>query len=196
MTAGVATTTLALAGAFASINLQPPPERTITLDDPAGVVTTTLTATPQPDDDPEATTPSTSLPSNEPPPNELPATPPPTETTPSSDSGDQATGEQPSSAPPEPVASTPPGLNIDITNTSTWESGYCMQAAVTNNTDEPIIWTATFDLGGTVASVWNAAVDDSSPAAAVFSGEEGYNTELGPEAETEFGACVDTNGNQ
>jgi hypothetical protein len=48
-------------------------------------------------------------------------------------------------------------LDVQVLPMSDWETGYCRTVVITNNTDEPVDWTVTFELvdGGTINHFWN-----------------------------------------
>jgi hypothetical protein len=48
-------------------------------------------------------------------------------------------------------------LDVQVLPMSDWETGYCRTVIITNNTDDPVDWTVTFELvdGGTINNFWN-----------------------------------------
>lgn len=87
---------------------------------------------------------------------------------------------------------TTPGIRTSETITSQWDDGYCVQIEVINDSTDQDSWQVVLDLDGTIATLWNATVSETSPGTFAFSGLEGYNATILAGAVTSFGACVDT----
>ncbi len=122
---------------------------------------------------------------------------PPAGAAPSPAPSTRVTGAPTSSAtePPRPdpdptAATTTAGLLTASERTSEWSGGYCFQMQVTNEGERLDAWQVVADLGGTIATLWNATAEPIGDRA-VFAGIGGYNAGLDAGERTSFGACVD-----
>jgi cellulase/cellobiase CelA1 len=94
----------------------------------------------------------------------------------------------------ESTVATTPGVDISLTTTSEWDSGYCVQVRVDNPGPDPVTWRVELDLGGALESVWAATREPSDGGTLVFTGEPGYNDTLEPGSWTTFGMCLARSG--
>jgi hypothetical protein len=79
------------------------------------------------------------------------------------------------------------GIEFTLIESSTWATGFCMDATVTNTTDAPIVWETRAEISGTITSIWSAeyTLDGDEH---VFTGVS-WNAELGAFGSTTFGFC-------
>ena len=70
---------------------------------------------------------------------------------------------------------------------SVWDAGACYRGYVTNVSDETAPWEVAVELGGQIFKLWGAKVENGE-GYFVFIGD-GWNIELGPGGEHEFGFC-------
>ena len=97
---------------------------------------------------------------------------------------------------PEPDPDPIPEGNADfeIRTTSDWGTGYCADVTVTNPGDQTIAWEVTFELDGSLTSLWSAEyhVTGNTVTATGVS----WNRELAPQGATSFGFCATRSENQ
>jgi hypothetical protein len=81
------------------------------------------------------------------------------------------------------------GVTLDLTTVSEWDSGFCMDAVVSNLSGSAVAWEVRATIPGTISGIWNAEylLDGSDY---VFVGVD-WNSELGPGETAEFGFCGD-----
>jgi endo-1,4-beta-xylanase len=81
------------------------------------------------------------------------------------------------------------GVTLDLTTVSEWDSGFCMDAVVSNLSGSAVAWEVRATIHGTISGIWNAEylLDGSDY---VFVGVD-WNSELGPGETAEFGFCGD-----
>ena len=79
------------------------------------------------------------------------------------------------------------GIEFTLIESSTWPTGFCSDATVTNITGDPVVWEVRAEVTGTVTSIWSAeyAIDGDDH---VFTGVE-WNAELPGFGSTTFGFC-------
>ena len=79
------------------------------------------------------------------------------------------------------------GIEFTLIESSTWTTGFCADATVTNATEAPVLWEAREAISGTITSIWNAEYriegDDH-----VFTGAA-WNSELPAFRWPTFGFC-------
>jgi hypothetical protein len=79
------------------------------------------------------------------------------------------------------------GVEFTLIESTTWTTGFCSDATVTNTTAEPIVWEVRSEVPGTITSIWSAEyvidADDH-----VFTGVS-WNAELPAFGSTTFGFC-------
>ena len=81
--------------------------------------------------------------------------------------------------------------NVDVTVTtqSDWNTGYCANVTVINNTSAPVDWQVTFPVVGTVNNFWNVIWSQSGNQ--VTAGGVGWNNILQPgESSHSIGFCA------
>ena len=79
------------------------------------------------------------------------------------------------------------GIEFTLIESTTWTTGFCADATVTNTTDAPVVWEAREELMGTITSIWNAEYRVEGDEH-VFTGVE-WNAELPAFGSTTFGFC-------
>lgn len=91
---------------------------------------------------------------------------------------------------PEPEPDPIPGGDTDfeIRMTSDWGTGYCADVTVTNPSAQTIVWEVTFELDGSLSSLWSAEYDVSGNT--VTATGVSWNRELAPQDSTSFGFCA------
>ena len=79
------------------------------------------------------------------------------------------------------------GVEFTLIESSTWATGFCSDATVTNTTADPIIWEVRAEVVGTITSIWGAeyVIDEDDH---VFTGVS-WNAELDEFGSTTFGFC-------
>ncbi|MBN1429496.1 MAG: cellulose binding domain-containing protein, partial [Anaerolineae bacterium] len=55
----------------------------------------------------------------------------------------------------------PGDVTVTVTTQSDWNTGYCANVTVTNNSSEPVNWKVTFPVVGTINNFWNAVWSQS-----------------------------------
>ena len=48
-----------------------------------------------------------------------------------------------------------PGLDVVVDISSDWGTGFCTDVQVTNTTKATVLWETTYDVGGTITTIWN-----------------------------------------
>ena len=91
---------------------------------------------------------------------------------------------------PEPDPEPAPGgdANFDLRITSAWSTGYCADVTVTNPHTQTIAWEITFELDGSLSSLWSAEYHVSGNT--VTATGVSWNRELAPQGSTSFGFCA------
>lgn len=91
---------------------------------------------------------------------------------------------------PEPEPEPVPGGDADfeIRITSDWSTGYCADVTVINPYAQTIAWKVTFELDGSLSSLWSAEYDVSGNT--VTATGVSWNRELAPQSSTIFGFCA------
>ncbi|MEC8194054.1 MAG: DUF1592 domain-containing protein [Myxococcota bacterium] len=79
------------------------------------------------------------------------------------------------------------GVEFTLIESTTWTTGFCADATVTNTTDAPVVWEAREEVMGTITSIWNAEYRVEGDVH-VFTGVE-WNAELPAYGSTTFGFC-------
>lgn len=93
---------------------------------------------------------------------------------------------------PTPTATPPPpsgGLTVTVTRTADWNTGYCADVAVRNNSRNPIDWTVTFAVQGRVNNLWNANWRQNGNQVAADG--VSWNNIVQPNSTVAFGFCAD-----
>lgn len=88
---------------------------------------------------------------------------------------------------PEPEPG-PTGAELTLREASRWDSGYCMDATVTNPGASDVTWAVTTEVEGTINNLWNAEGDGQS-GRVTFRGLD-WNATLGPGQTAQFGWCA------
>ncbi|HEY0051180.1 MAG TPA: cellulose binding domain-containing protein, partial [Pyrinomonadaceae bacterium] len=88
-------------------------------------------------------------------------------------------------------ANAPPsseGLTTDINIVNDWGGGYCADVTVANTTANPIDWTVSFTIEGTVSGLWNVAYvqNGNTVTAEGFS----WNNIIQPQGSLAFNFCA------
>jgi cellulase/cellobiase CelA1 len=95
----------------------------------------------------------------------------------------------PTSPPDPPGGEVTPGAVLVVTEASRWETGYCANARVENQTDAELRWAVEHRLEGTLSNLWNAE-GSGDTGRVVFRGVA-WNAMLAPGQSAEFGWCAD-----
>lgn len=87
-------------------------------------------------------------------------------------------------------------VNVTFNVTSAWDTGYCAEITVTNNTNSDIsAWTFQFDLAAaTVYSVWSVNYSTMGNTTSMTSGATWMNTIPANGGTISFGYCANDNG--
>lgn len=83
---------------------------------------------------------------------------------------------------------TTDGVEVLVEITSDWDTGFCTNVAVTNNGTSTVMWETTYDVGGSITSLWNAESTAVDPLTR-FVGAQ-WNDTLQPGSATSFGYCA------
>jgi cellulase/cellobiase CelA1 len=94
----------------------------------------------------------------------------------------------PTEPPTAPGPEVTPGAALVVTEASRWETGYCANAAVENQTDADLRWAVEHRLEGTLNNLWNAE-GSADTGRVVFRGVA-WNATLAPGQRAEFGWCA------
>jgi hypothetical protein len=94
----------------------------------------------------------------------------------------------PTSPPDPPGGEVTPGAVLVVTEASRWETGYCANARVENQTDAELRWAVEHRLEGTLSNLWNAE-GSGDTGRVVFRGVA-WNATLAPGQSAEFGWCA------
>lgn len=80
-------------------------------------------------------------------------------------------------------------IEVDVVISSDWGSGFCTTVSVTNNGTSAALWETTYDVGGSITTLWNA---QATPAGALtlFVGEQ-WNDTLQSGESTSYGYCAE-----
>ncbi len=79
-------------------------------------------------------------------------------------------------------------LQVDFTEQSRWQSGYCAQVQVSNVSSNEITWTIELDIEGTIYNAWES-MRSADTGLVSFSGAN-HNATLGPGQRASFGFCA------
>lgn len=90
---------------------------------------------------------------------------------------------------PVAIAWTPPTVSLVIDETGRWGSRYCVDATVTNRSNETLAWQVETEVEGTITDLWSAVSAPGADGKTIFSGVS-WNRELAPGASTTFGWCA------
>ena len=91
---------------------------------------------------------------------------------------------------PVAIAFEPPTVSFVITETGRWGSRYCVEVAVENRDDEPLVWQVETEVEGTITDLWSAVSAPGTGGKTLFSGVS-WNNELGPGGTASFGWCAE-----
>lgn len=85
---------------------------------------------------------------------------------------------------------TPPAgdLEVNVTTTSDWGSGYCADVSIANRSGVAVDWATQFEIEGTVSSLWNAKYSQQGNVVSV----EGlsWNNTISPNQAISIGFCA------
>ncbi|MCK6574807.1 DUF1592 domain-containing protein [Myxococcota bacterium] len=95
----------------------------------------------------------------------------------------------PGTEPPPPGDDVTPGATLTVVEASRWQTGYCANAAVVNDTDAELRWVVAHAVEGRINNLWNAERSADS-GRVVFRGVA-WNAALAPGQRAEFGWCAD-----
>ena len=88
------------------------------------------------------------------------------------------------------VNETPPAgdLEVNVTTTSDWGSGYCADVSIANRSGVAVDWATQFEIEGTVSSLWNAKYSQQGNVVSV----EGlsWNNTISPNQAISIGFCA------
>jgi len=88
------------------------------------------------------------------------------------------------------VNETPPAgdLEVNVTTTSDWGSGYCADVSIANRSGVAVDWATQFEIAGTVSSLWNAKYSQQGNIVSV----EGlsWNNTISPNQAISIGFCA------
>ncbi len=90
---------------------------------------------------------------------------------------------------PDPVGNDE-GLSWVVMQTTSWETGYCMNVDVTNNGAGPTTWAIELAVEGSINNIWNAQQSPGAGGKQRFVGVE-WNRSLAPGATAAFGFCAE-----
>jgi cellulase/cellobiase CelA1 len=76
---------------------------------------------------------------------------------------------------------------LDLGDYNSWDTGFCVNAEVTNEGDETATWEVSATISGDITSIWNAETWLEGEES-VFVGVE-WNATLAPGETTTFGFC-------
>lgn len=91
---------------------------------------------------------------------------------------------------PTPTTTTtvvPGEAAVSFTTTSSWGSGYCSDAVVTT-TGEDVVWNISFDIDGSVSTLWNAGYEQAGLTVSVSG--SAWNATVSAGSSTSFGFCA------
>jgi len=88
---------------------------------------------------------------------------------------------------PEDDADYSGAVILEITENSSWDSGFCADAEVRNEGAETVEWEVRATISGEITSIWNASTWEDGDEN-VFVGTD-WNATLGPSESTTFGFC-------
>jgi len=84
---------------------------------------------------------------------------------------------------------TTKGVEVLVEISSDWGTGFCTNVAVTNNSTSTVLWETTYDVGGSITSLWNAQATSVDPLTH-FMGEQ-WNDSLQAGESTSYGYCAE-----
>ena len=80
-------------------------------------------------------------------------------------------------------------MELVITETSSWDGGWCAEGEVINDGEEGVTWSVRAEDVGTITSIWDAE-DQVSGDETVFIGVE-WNSSLASGERATFGFCAE-----
>jgi len=85
---------------------------------------------------------------------------------------------------------TPPAgdLEVNVTTTSDWGSGYCADVSIANRSGVAVDWATQFEIEGTVSSLWNAKYSQQGNVVSVEG--LGWNNTISPNQAISIGFCA------
>ena len=112
--------------------------------------------------------------------------PPPTDEPDDEPDDDSGADDGSSSGAPPPAD---PDIEIEVTQTGTWDTGECNQVIVTNVSDADVTWEVALPVTGTITTSWSSVWAEQGDEW-IFSGEP-WNATLASGTATDFGFCVE-----
>lgn len=90
---------------------------------------------------------------------------------------------------PDPIGNSD-GITWTTVQTNSWQTGYCMNVDVKNESDAQATWAIELAVEGTINNLWNAAQSPGAGGKQRFVGVE-WNKSLAPGATAAFGFCAE-----
>jgi endo-1,4-beta-D-glucanase Y len=90
-------------------------------------------------------------------------------------------------------AANPELLPATVKKTSDWETGFCADVIVNNNTDHTVDWVTKFEPGGTINNLWSASYK-LLPNGKIRAEGLDWNNEVASGQSVTFGYCADKDG--
>jgi cellulase/cellobiase CelA1 len=95
----------------------------------------------------------------------------------------------PGTEPPPPGDDVTPGATLTVQEASRWQTGYCANAQVVNDTAADLRWVVAHPVEGRINNLWNA--ERSADGGRVVFRGVAWNATLAPGQRADFGWCAD-----